>query len=465
VNAPAPRTTRRSPPRGTPGRAQIRAAAALAALLVCLAAPAGARAFSDGFGLKVLAAQQLDSRLLDITLSTHALAKPTHLRVLLPAGYSASESSRYPVLYLLHGALDDYKSWTAKGDAERITAGLPLIVVMPDAGGGGWYTDWVRGGAGGVPEWESYHVHELIPWIDANFRTRATRDGRAVAGLSMGGFGAMTYAARHPDLFSYAASFSGAVDSNDPELWPIVQFEAVHDGGTPDAIFGPRATDEVIWRGHNPWDLAANLRGMGLAVYTGNGQKGPYDTSLFDPIEAGVHTMSVSFHNRLDALGIPHVWDDYGPGQHAWPYWQRDLRQTLPAVMSTFAHPALAPRTFTYTAIEPGYAVYGWTVKLSRPVLEFSTLEGRPGGFALGGSGSATVTTPARYRPRAVYRVVAVAQNGSRVSRRVRAGRGGRLVVPVTLGPVNANQQYTPQSLVTGTTVRTTQVSISPARR
>src|SRR5436853_9178 len=83
---------------------------------------------------------------------------------LLPATYVASQTTRYPVLYLLHGALADYRSWTDSGDAESITAGQPLIVVMPDGGQGGWYTDWLNRGAGGPPEWEDFHVDQLIPW-------------------------------------------------------------------------------------------------------------------------------------------------------------------------------------------------------------------------------------------------------------------------------------------------------------
>jgi hypothetical protein len=137
------------------------------------------------------------------------------VRVLLPGGYASSGERRYPVLYLLHGSVDDYRSWTDKGDAEHLTAGLPMIVVMPDAGSGGFYSDWYNNGAGGPPEWETYHVRELIPWIDAHYRTIASRAGRATAGLSMGGFGAMTYPSRHSDLFVAAASFSGAVNTND----------------------------------------------------------------------------------------------------------------------------------------------------------------------------------------------------------------------------------------------------------
>lgn len=441
-------------------RAAVLAAAA-AALLAALAAPTGAQALSDRAGLHVASVSRLDRRLLDITLDTRALAGPTHVRVLLPDGYDAHPRRRYPVLYLLHGALADYTSWTRTGDAEHITSGRPLIVVMPDGGGGGWYVNWQNDGRAGPPEWETYHLHQLIPWVDANFRTRGSRGGRALAGLSMGGYGAIEYAARRPDLFVYAASFSGAVDTNDPELWPVLQFEAVHYGGTPDAIFGPRATDEVNWHGHNPWDLAPNLRGMRLALYTGNGLRGPYDNKPFDPIEAGVHTMSVSLHRRLVALGIPHLWDDYGPGQHSWPYWQRDLRQALPQIMSTFAH-AVAPRPrFTYEAIDNRYSVYGYRVAMRRPVAEFSTLSGRANGFALEGSGSATVVTPASYRRRALYQVTVRRERGPALKEHLTANRRGRLVIAVPLGPANRSQEYTPQARLTGTAVYRTSVTIS----
>ena len=95
-----------------------------------------------------------------------------------------------------------------------MTAGQPLIVVMPDGGRGGWYSNWHNGGRGGPPAWESYHIGQLIPLVDRRFRTVAARRGRAIAGLSMGGFGAFSYAARHPDLFTAAASFSGGLDLN-----------------------------------------------------------------------------------------------------------------------------------------------------------------------------------------------------------------------------------------------------------
>ncbi|HKH41906.1 MAG TPA: alpha/beta hydrolase-fold protein [Solirubrobacterales bacterium] len=122
----------------------------------------------------------------------------------------------------------------------------------------------------------------------------------------------------------------------------VIALEALADGGLPGDQFGDRILNDTNWRAHDPWHLAPNLRGMTLQIDTGNGQPGPLDTSPppFDPVEQQVHEMSVSLHRRLLALGIPHVWDDYGPGTHSWPYWQRDLRQALPSMLATLAGPA-----------------------------------------------------------------------------------------------------------------------------
>jgi S-formylglutathione hydrolase FrmB len=403
-----------------------RLAALLAAVAVAVVVLTPA-ARADG-GLSVVSSQPLDDRLTDVVLATPALAAPVHVRVLVPAGYAAHPAARYPVLYLLHGALDDWRSWTDEGDAERITAGLNAIVVMPEGGNGGWYTNWFNGGAGGPPEWEEFHIGQLVPWVDATYRTVASRDGRAIAGLSMGGFGAMSYAARHPDLFVWAASFSGAVDIvNNAPVALVIAAEAPADGGKPDDQFGNRVANEIDWRAHNPWDLAANLRGLVLSLDTGNGQPGPYDdpTRLFDPIEDQVHAMSASLHRRLGALGIAHTWDDYGPGTHSWPYWRRDFQRALPSLTATFAHPPPAPSPFTFTAAESDYGAYGWRVRLDRSALAFSTLaDARPGGFRLRGAGGhASVTTAPLYKPRSRH---AVALSGA-APRTVRADGLGRL--------------------------------------
>jgi S-formylglutathione hydrolase FrmB len=400
-----------------------------------------------GGGLRLIGTQRIDGRMSDLTFSTPLLRGDTHVRVMLPASYDPQR--RYPVLYLLHGGNDNYMSWTTpgKGEAEQQTAGLPLIVVMPDDGLAGWYTDWYNNGAFGPPRWESYDIGQLIPWIDAHYPVIASRAGRAIAGLSMGGFGAMSYAAQQPDMFIAAASFSGAVDTNTPPYAPTaIDSLSLLDGGPPGSLFGPYLTQQVRWRGHNPWDLAANLRGLSLVIRTGNGQPGgPYGgggpTDVFEPL---VHAESVSLHRRLTALGIPHVWDDYGPGGHDWPYWNRDLAETLPIFMADFAHPPAPPGAVTYTSIQPLYQVFGWSVSVRRGVLEFSTLGGAgAAGFTLTGSGAATVVTPPYYRPGQVYRVAERA-GGACVQRLAAADSGGRLHLPVSLGPSDTVQQYEP---------------------
>jgi S-formylglutathione hydrolase FrmB len=403
---------------------------AVALAFVFAALPAGASAAASD--LHVDSRKQLSPRLSELTMTTPALDFPVHVRILLPDGYASHPKQRYPVLYLLHGSFDTSASWTDKGDAEHLTAGLPLIVVMPPAAGkgnaGGWATDWWNEGRGGPPRWETFTMRELIPWVDANFRSIPRRGKRAIAGLSMGGFSAMSYAVRHPDKFIAAASFSGAVDTNDPEGWPVIEGEALADGGaTPDAIWGPRATREIWWRAHNPWDLAGNLGGMTLSIRTGNGKRGALTV---DPIEAAVHTMSVALHQRLDSFRIPHVWDDYGDGTHSWPFWQRDLKLELPRIMHAFAQPNRR-RAFTYTAAEQTFSVYGWRVTMHRKAAEFATLANASArGFELRGSGFATVRTAARYRPRARFSVTV-----GTVRRLTRADRRGRLTIDVPLGP------------------------------
>jgi hypothetical protein len=260
------------------------------------------------------------------------------------------------------------------------------------------------------------------------------------------------------------------VDTNNLGVEPVTQASGLSDGShTPGAIFGLRPTEEVRWRGHNPWDLAENLAGIALWVRTGNGSPGgPYagTPDTFDPVEYDVHDQSTSFHNRLLALGIPHLWDDYGPGTHAWPYWQRDLRETLPEVMQAFGHPPAPPSPFSFTAIEPRYAAYGWNVVLARPALEFSELRNAgPGGFDLAGSGSATVTTAGLYAPGSLVRAVLTSGSGT-VVRALPADGAGRVTISVPLGPGNPYQQYSPQAAALGgTAVYTTHVALSGTRR
>jgi S-formylglutathione hydrolase FrmB len=416
-------------------------------------ARAGDAARVHGAGIQVQSVSQLDSRLLEFQLLTPDVEGATGVRVLLPAGYRENQR-RYPVLYLLHGAINNYKAWTDQGDAEALTAKRKLIVAMPDSGTHDGYTDWYNGGQGGPPAWEHYHLSGLIPFIDHRFRTIADRGGRAVAGLSMGGGGAMIYAAHRPDLFTAAASFSGAVNLTNPAIVAIAD----------PAARGSYVDQRLRWEADDPVRMAGNLKGLKLVLRTGNGMPGgPFDDrTTVDPVEFVVHQSNLTLHQRLEKLGIAHLWDDYGPGTHTWPYWRRGLAQTLPILMRRFRQRTPPPARVTYTSDRAGYDIYGWSVRIKRTAAEFSTLKGAGRkGFALTGSGKATVATAPILSACRSYRVKIDDATGKRRIKRA-TDRRGRLRLRLDLGPPNANQQYSAADLAAGHQSVTAKVGLRP---
>jgi S-formylglutathione hydrolase FrmB len=159
----------------------------------------------------------------------------------------------------------------------------------------------------------------------------------------MGGFGAMSYAARHRGLFAAAASFSGAVDSLYPEPATNLLFVG---GVVSSGIWGDPTTNEATWRAHNPTDLVDKLRGVALFVATGDGTQGGPAGDVDAPgaygIEQVVKQMNLSFARALDAAAVPYVKDFYQGGYHGWPYWERELHWSLPQIISLIG-PSSAP--------------------------------------------------------------------------------------------------------------------------
>src|SRR5437764_12398734 len=153
--------------------------------------------------------------LCDLHYFSTALKKMTAAMLILPEGEDVR--GPFPAFYLLHGLSDDHTAWVRRTSIERYAQGLPLItvghdddegqpliIVMPD-GGRGFYTDAREGFA-----YETAML-ELIGYVDQTFRTDARREARAIGGLSMGGYGALKLALKHPDLFGSANSHSGAL--------------------------------------------------------------------------------------------------------------------------------------------------------------------------------------------------------------------------------------------------------------
>lgn len=170
----------------------------------------------------VAAVAQAQSRVEHLTVKSEILGVEKIYSIYLPDGYDTS-GERYPVLYLLHGAWGNHKSWNRDGGGEqpRITDELiaageieKMIVVMPDATGIGERRGGKNMGYFNVKDWayEDFFFQEFIPHIDQTFRTIATKECRAIAGLSMGGGGSVVYAQRHPEMFGACYSTSGLLD-------------------------------------------------------------------------------------------------------------------------------------------------------------------------------------------------------------------------------------------------------------
>ena len=190
----------------------------------------------------------------------------------IPRPRERARCCRTPGSDSLHGGGGGRSSqWTSDGGAvEPLTNGKPIITVMPDGGKVGWHTNWVNNSAG-MQAWETFHLTQLIPWIDANLRTIARKEGRAIGGLSMGGFGAIHYAQQRPDLFAYAASFSGALDLENQSIRATIVEQTLQNGMPVDGPFGwPIFGLDGKWIAQNPLRRADRLRGVQVALYAGS---------------------------------------------------------------------------------------------------------------------------------------------------------------------------------------------------
>ncbi|WP_344457435.1 alpha/beta hydrolase [Actinomadura kijaniata] len=309
-------------------------------------APAGDPAAGDG--ATVLNERRRGPRTLDLTVRSTALSGVAHVRLLLPPGWSREASRTWPVLWLLHGVeggAAGHTAWTDHTDLERLTADLDVIVVLPDGGRSANYTDWWNRGNGGPPKWETFHLTELRRILERGYRAGNVR---AIAGQGLGGLGALAYAARHRGLFRAAASFSGPLHTlhRDParlDVPDLIELSVNVGRPTADwrAVWGDPDRQRIVWRHHNPFDLADRLAGVRLYVSCGDGEPGPYDPrpgTSHDAVEALCSTVSRAFAAKLAKLGIPAATHFYR-GTHGWNYWQRELHAALPLLLSELRDP------------------------------------------------------------------------------------------------------------------------------
>ena len=287
--------------------------------------PAAAESAAEPGRARIVSAMTLSDRAVDLVLDSPSVGPRVSVRLLLPARFRAEPDRRWPVLYLLHGCCDGYRAWTRSTDIEQLSASTDVLVVMPDGGAAGFYSDWRTG-----PRWETFHLVELWRLLHEDYRA----DGRAaIAGLSMGGLGALAYAARHPGMFTAAASFSGVVHTRlDAQESQLYRDLVRQQGEDPQALWGDPIADADTWAAHNPFDLAPRLTGVRLYLSVGDGRPGPLDPprSAVDEREAALGRQNAAMAAELRRSGVAAEINFYGPGTHSWPYWQRELHRAWP---------------------------------------------------------------------------------------------------------------------------------------
>ncbi|WP_425636600.1 alpha/beta hydrolase [Algoriphagus yeomjeoni] len=237
------------------------------------------------------------------TVATYSASMQKEIKavVITPSGYSQSKD--YPVVYLLHGYSGNYRSWIQQAPLlETYADQYDLIIVTPDGNFGSWYWDSpeVEGS-----KYETYVGKELVEFIDKEYSTIASREGRAITGLSMGGHGALYLALRHQDTYGTAGSLSGGVDiSPFPENWEMKKY------------LGTKAANPERWEEYSVFYQSNRLipNKQKLIISCGT--------------EDFFYEVNVKLHEKLTYNNIPHTFI-IGPGGHTWDYWRDAVQYQL----------------------------------------------------------------------------------------------------------------------------------------
>lgn len=241
-----------------------------------------------------------------INVPAKAIKSPMRCAVILPEKYfNNSDTAHYPVVYLLHGYGGDYSSWLKLTEPrlDSLASHYNMILVCPD-GRDSWYWD--------SPviedlQMETFITKELVPYIDANFRTIPVAEKRAVTGFSMGGHGSMWLAMRHSDIFGSAGSMSGGLNINKPK-WAKSWKMATR--------IGTQEEQPQRWIDYTAITLIPSLQPGQLNLVIDCG---------VDDFFIGVNR---EFHEALLKHKIPHDYTER-PGGHTHPYWRNSLRHHL----------------------------------------------------------------------------------------------------------------------------------------
>ena len=251
-----------------------------------------------------------------LAIPSAAMQKTYLAAVVLPASYAKNKKANYPVLYLLHGAYGHFSDWLKsppdKQLVHRLADQYNLIIVLPE---GETFSFYLNSPVNPASQFETHLTQEVIAKVDQTYRTVRDRRGRVIAGLSMGGHGALYLAARHPDLYSAAGSMSGALD-----------LQSINRKLTPEAA----AQRAQLWvpvlgsETENPERFATNS----VVNLVDQLQRTKLPLIIDCGVDDGLLEINREVHRRLLYNHTPHDYTER-PGAHTWEYWQNALPYQL----------------------------------------------------------------------------------------------------------------------------------------
>ncbi len=249
-----------------------------------------------------------------VSLDSKLVGETLPYIVVLPLEYDqrAAVAKRYPVLYLLHGLGGHYNNWTAKTKLADYAAQYQMIIVTPE-GNDGWYTDSAT-----VPKnkYETYFIEELIPDVQRRYRTVETRSARGIAGLSMGGYGALKFGVKYPQQFVFVASMSGALDA---ASWTEADLKGL--------AFIFRSLQSVYGEPNTETRAANDLKKLYGSVAPSQITSLPF-VYLDCGTEDVLLSTNRSFAEVLRGKKIPYEYREL-PGTHNWKYWDAQVQEVL----------------------------------------------------------------------------------------------------------------------------------------
>lgn len=246
---------------------------------------------------------------------------------IFPASYEKETKTRYPVLYLLHGLTGHYDNWTSKSKLTEYALKHSFIIITPE-GNDGWYTDSAT-----VPteKYESYFIQELMPDVQKRYRTIEKREGRAVAGLSMGGYGSLKFGLKYPDMFAFAGSLSGAFAA---ARWKEKELDMTLIGKyvKPSLMLVYGKDDSTTRPANDVYKLIKDLTPEQIA-------KLPY-IYVSCGTEDGLIVFNMEMASLLVEKKIPHEYRQL-PGIHNWVYWDNQVQEVLKLTEKLLAAPQI----------------------------------------------------------------------------------------------------------------------------